>query len=88
MLNEIIEKIKSAGSVVIMGHKHADGDSLGAVLAMGHFIQNEFRKTPVLAHEGVIPDNLRFLTNGWWLKKAEEIKSQSFDLMILIDASD
>jgi len=84
----LVDEIQKANSIVVLGHKHPDGDALGAVLAMGHFIRNEFGKTPVLAHEGVIPDNLRFLTNGWWLKKAEEIKSQAFDLMILIDAAD
>jgi phosphoesterase RecJ-like protein len=71
-----------------MGHKNLDGDALGSMLAMGHFCKNEFGKEPVLAFEGVIPDNLRFMSNGWWLKKAEGIKGCVFDLAILVDVAD
>jgi len=88
MLNELIEKIKNANTIAIMGHKNVDGDALAAVLTMGHFLRNEFQKDPVLTFEGVIPDNLRFLSNGWWLKKAEEIKEAPFDLAISLDTAD
>jgi phosphoesterase RecJ-like protein len=87
-LNALNEKIRNANSIVIMGHKNVDGDALASVLAMGHFCRNEFQKDPMLAFEGVIPDNLRFLSNGWWLKKAEDIKETPFDLAISVDMAD
>jgi phosphoesterase RecJ-like protein len=71
-----------------MGHKNLDGDALGSLLAMGHFCKNEFGKDPVLAFEGVVPDNLRFMSNGWWLKKTESVKDVVFDLAILLDTAD
>ncbi|MDR1826567.1 MAG: DHH family phosphoesterase, partial [Rickettsiales bacterium] len=81
-------KIKNAQSVVIIGHKNMDGDALASVISMGHFCRNEFGKDPILVFEGVIPDNLRFLSNGWWLRKAEDIKDTVFDLAILLDTAD
>jgi phosphoesterase RecJ-like protein len=89
----MINLIKSAESIVIFGHKNPDGDALGAVLAMGHFIRNEFGKMPVLAFEGVIPDNLRSLISGWWLKKAEDLiadpkrQENGFDLAVMLDTA-
>ncbi|MDR1027017.1 MAG: DHH family phosphoesterase, partial [Rickettsiales bacterium] len=85
MLNDLI---KNAETIVIIAHKNLDGDALGAVLAMGHFIRNVFNKDPILAHEGVIPDNLRFMSGGWWLKKASDLKEQIFDLAIVLDTAD
>ena len=88
MLNEVASAIKKANTIVIMGHKNADGDSLCSMLAMGHFIKNEFGKEPMLVFEGVIPDNLRFLSSGWWLKKAELVRDTVFDLAISLDTAD
>ena len=79
------EEIKLANTIGIMAHKNPDGDALGSVLAMGNFIRNEFGKEPTLIHEGVIPDNLRFISNDWWLKKAEEVKNVVYDLLFILD---
>lgn len=84
----LIEEIKKAKTIVIMPHRNMDGDALGSMLAMGHFCKNEFDKNPVLAFEGVIPDNMRFISNGWWMRKAEDIRDSVFDLAILVDTAD
>jgi phosphoesterase RecJ-like protein len=55
---------------------------------MGHIIKDTFGKEATLIFEGVIPDNLRFLSNGWWLKKAETVKDTIFDLVISLDTAD
>jgi phosphoesterase RecJ-like protein len=79
------DAIKNAKTIAIMAHKNPDGDALGGLLALGHICRNEFGKEPVLLHEGVIPDNLRFLASDWWLKKTEDLKDTVFDLCILLD---
>ncbi|MDR2268677.1 MAG: DHH family phosphoesterase [Rickettsiales bacterium] len=84
----MLDEIKKANSIAIMAHKNLDGDAMGALLSMGYFSKNEFGKEPVLVFEGVIPDNLRWVSNGWWMKKAEDIKDNIFDLIILLDTAD
>jgi len=87
-LSILNSQLREAQTIAIMTHKNLDGDALGSMLGMGHIIKDSFGKEATLIFEGVIPDNLRFLSNGWWLKKAELMKDTVFDLVISLDTAD
>ena len=53
-----VEKIKSAKSIVIAGHKNPDGDSVCASLALARLIELNFNKTPVCMYDGNFPNIL------------------------------
>lgn len=82
MLNDIA---RNASSALVFGHKNPDGDSLCAMLAMGSFYKNEFGGDITFSVEGHIPDNLRFISDKWWLRKPADIKDIAFDLAINVD---
>ncbi|MDW2958732.1 MAG: bifunctional oligoribonuclease/PAP phosphatase NrnA [Alphaproteobacteria bacterium] len=85
-INEFFNRVKSAKSIVIMGHKNPDGDSLCSVLALAHLIEESFGVRPVCVYDGNIPDCLDLIPLRTRIKFYERIDlSQSFDLAIVMD---
>lgn len=85
-IKELFEKIKNAKSVVIMGHKNPDGDSLCSVLAMARLIEKNFGINPVCLYDGNIPDSLDEAPLRTRMKYFERVDlSESFDLAIVMD---
>ncbi|MBQ8255939.1 MAG: bifunctional oligoribonuclease/PAP phosphatase NrnA [Alphaproteobacteria bacterium] len=85
-INEFFNRVKSAKSIVIMGHKNPDGDSLCSVLALAHLIEENFGVRPVCVYDGNIPDCLDLIPLRTRIKFYERIDlSQSFDLAIVMD---
>ena len=83
---QFIEKIKSAKSIAIMGHKNPDGDSFCSVLALAKVIELNFGLRPVCVYDGNIPDYLDLVPLRSWIKFFERVDVYSpYDLAIILD---
>lgn len=81
-----IDKIRSAQSIAIMGHKNPDGDSLCCVLALAKLIEANFGKRATCLYDGNIPDALDNVPYRHWMHFFERVDmSQPFDLAIIVD---
>ena len=58
-LNLLVEKIRGANSIVIVGHKNPDGDCVCATLALARLIELNFGKVPVCMYDGNFPNILQ-----------------------------
>lgn len=58
VLKILLEKIQTAKSILIVGHKNPDGDSLCSVLALARLLKINFNKNAVCVYDGNIPDIL------------------------------
>lgn len=83
-MQQIIDKIKQANSIVITSHKSPDGDSIGSSLGLYQFIQN-LNKQVTICHPDKAPDFLL------WLDDVEDIHTLEEDpetVKMLIDKAD
>jgi len=83
-LDNILEEIKKAETIVILTHETPDGDAIGSSLAMRLALKQLEKKADV-----IIPEYSRTFE---FLPSAEEIKAKSqidrYDLAISVDCSD
>ena len=85
-IQEFYTRVKSAKSIVIMGHKNPDGDSLCSVLALAHLIERNFGVVPVCLYDGNLPDSLDNVPLRSRIKFFERVDlSVPFDLAIVVD---
>ncbi len=83
-MNEIVEKIESAGHIVLISHVHPDGDSLGSASAMYSYLLQKHKKVSWFCATKVI--HQRFSCIPW----IEEIKTSyplGADLAISLDCA-
>lgn len=80
------EKIKSAKSIAIIGHKNPDGDALGSALALGHLIEVNFGVSPVCTYDGNIPETLSDVPLRPRMRYFGHLNvTAPFDVVILVD---
>ena len=85
-LNLFIEKIKAARSIVIMGHKNPDADSLGSMLALAKLIEMNYGTRCSCVYDGYIAECLDGIPLRTWAKYFEKIDPDThFDLAIVVD---
>lgn len=85
-LEILTQKIKQAQSIIIMGHKNPDGDSLASVLAFARLIELNFGVKPVCVYDGNIPDSYDNLPMRGDVRYVGHVNpGMVFDLAILID---
>lgn len=85
-LKIFIDKLCHAKSIVMMGHKNPDGDSLCSVLALARLIEINFGRRPVCVYDGNVPDNLDSVPLRGYLKYFQRADlSAPFDLAIVLD---
>ncbi len=85
-VQSLIEKIRSAKSVAIIGHKNPDGDSFCSVLALAKLIELNFGARPLCVYDGNIPEYLDGVPLRSWIKYYERVDlTQSVDLAIIVD---
>ena len=85
-IKEFFEHIKDAKSIVIMGHKNPDGDSLCSVLALAHLIEINFGVQPLCVYDGNISDSLDYVPHRHRIKYFERVDlTQIFDVAIVMD---
>ena len=83
-LQQIASRIKSAKSVLIVGHMRPDGDAFGSALALscaldGLGIDNE------VCVETEIPSNLSFIDG---IEKVQKKPTKPYDLFVAVDSAD
>lgn len=83
-LDDILEEIKKANSIVILSHESPDGDAIGSVLAMGIALEDMGKKADMIIRE--YPRTFQFLPNANKVKENTEIKK--YDLAIALDCAD
>ncbi len=85
-IQDFFEHIKAAKSIVIMGHKNPDGDSLCSVLALAHLIELNFGVQPLCVYDGNISDSLDYVPHRHRIKYFERVDlTQIFDVAIVMD---
>lgn len=82
----LADKIRDASSIIIMGHKNPDGDSLGAVLGMRDIIRDNFGKVADIAYDGNLPISYDFMPGRDDFVYAEKMATDKiYDLAIALD---
>lgn len=82
----LIEKLKTAKSVAIIGHKNPDGDALGSALALSRLIELNFGISPVCTYDGNIPETLSEVPLRPRMRYFGHLNvTAPFDVVILVD---
>lgn len=83
-LDNIIEEIKKAESIVILTHETPDGDAIGSSLAMKVALKKLGKNADVIIRE--VPKIFNFLPESGEIKKDTDI--EKYDLAISLDCAD
>ena len=85
MLETIIEKLVSAGNVLIMTHRRPDGDALGSSMGLALFLRSNGIAAEVLLPDGM-PPRFRSLCSGY-LSDISLADAGKFDLFVSVDCA-
>ena len=83
-LDNIIEEINNASSIVILTHENPDGDAIGSSLALYNGLKQLEKNADVIIPE--YSNTYKFLPNASDIKK--EGNANSYDLAIALDCGD
>ena len=83
-VERILEALRDAKSVCIVGHVRPDGDCVGSQLGLALALEDE-GKTVTVWNEDVVPDKLRFLDPDRRFSKPAE--GRKFDVVIATDCA-
>lgn len=78
---QIVEAIKNAESILLIGHEKPSGDSLGPLLAFGNILR-ELGKNPRIVVSSEAPDSLKFLPG---IENTEKEIDKARDLVFKVD---
>ncbi len=84
---QFFNSIRKAGKVLVISHAKPDGDTVGANLALLHFLEREgkefrsFCPTPP-------PKEFSFLPKSFYLKSDQNVFLERFDLVVVLDSGD
>ena len=85
-IKEFLARVKDAKSILIVGHKNPDGDSLCSVLALARLVELNFGIKPVCVYDGNIPDSLDNVPLRTRIKYFERVDlTQIYDLAVVMD---
>lgn len=84
VVEQIIEAIREARSVCVVGHVRPDGDCIGSQLGLAHALRDAGKEVTVW-NDDPVPDKLRFLDGERWVARPEP--GQKFDVVIATDAA-
>ena len=82
-LDNILEEIKKAETIVILAHENPDGDAIGSVLAMGLALKTMGKKPDMIIRE--FPRTFNFLPGANEVKQNLDVKK--YDLAISLDCA-
>ena len=82
-LDNILEEIKKANSIVLLGHENPDGDAVGSCLAMKLALEKMGKKADLIMPE--YPKEFSFLPGADSILKESDV--QSYDLVITLDCA-
>ena len=83
-LDNILEEIKKANTIVLLAHENPDGDAIGSVLAMGLALKNIGKNPDMIIRE--FPRTFNFLPGTNEVKQNSDV--QKYDLAISLDCAD
>ena len=83
-LDNILEEIKKANSIVILTHESPDGDAIGSSLGMHMALKSIGKNSDVILTE--FPRTFNFLPGAKDVKQESDIKN--YDLAITVDCAD
>lgn len=83
-LDQILEEIKKANSIIILAHETPDGDAIGSVLAMKLALENIGKVPDVILTE--VPRTFHFLPGAKTIKESSKV--DKYDLAIALDCAD
>jgi bifunctional oligoribonuclease and PAP phosphatase NrnA len=88
-MNSLLERIKSADSILLSTHRQCDGDGLGAELALFHALKNAGKKVCVVNVDPT-PRKYRFLQPDQWIQYFETHPKMpaDVDLTLIFDTND
>jgi len=82
----LIEKIKSANTILLTAHKNPDGDALCSVLALYQLIYLNYGKECICVYDGNVPQALHYIPLRDCAHYFDQVDlSQTFDLAVLMD---
>jgi len=85
---QIILAINQAKHVVLVSHQKPDGDAVGSVLALAHYLDTLNKKFTIFSTH-LLSDGLRFLPRSdWWQTDTSIWDKNNFDLIIVLDSGD
>ena len=84
VLDNIIEEIKKANTIVVLTHESPDGDAIGSSLAMYNALMQLGKNVDVIMQEH--PSFYNFLPGGNKIKNISDVKN--YDLAIALDCGD
>jgi len=88
LFKRIGDEINKADNILVIAHKNPDGDALGSMLAMGHFLTNENTNHTLFCLDPV-PENFQFLPKSEHITTDEQhLTKHEYDLVILLDSGD
>ena len=82
-LDNILEEIKKAETIVLLAHENPDGDAIGSVLAMGLALKTMGKKPDMIIRE--FPRTFNFLPGANEVKQNSDVKK--YDLAISLDCA-
>ncbi|MBI5037381.1 MAG: bifunctional oligoribonuclease/PAP phosphatase NrnA [Candidatus Kerfeldbacteria bacterium] len=86
--NKIKEALDGAASVIVIGHQNPDGDAIGSMIGMGHYLTHAginhrlFCMTPVPAYLTFLPETERMVFDE------RELLESTHDVVIVLDSGD
>lgn len=88
-INRAIYLMKKARKILLVGHKKADSDAVGSMIALGLFLER-FQKEIILSSQDLIPSRFLFLPKAKDVLSLEKIILlwQNIDLIIALDCGD
>ncbi len=86
-INQILEKMQAADKILITSHIHPDGDSLGSMLGLAHYLLS-LGKIVLVAIEDEVPPLFHFLPGSQSIRHINDIEPLAqYDLLIVLDTN-
>lgn len=85
-MNQFIEAIEQANTIVIIGHMRPDGDCIGSTTGMYNYITDNYPEKQVDIYLGAFDDSFRFL-RGMNQVHQELQEGKTYDLCLALDCA-
>jgi phosphoesterase RecJ-like protein len=85
VVEQILDAVKEAHSICIVGHIRPDGDCIGSQIGLATALENSGKEVTVW-NQDPVPDKLRFLDPNKLVRRP--VAGQHFDLVIAADSAD
>lgn len=88
IFQKIKEEIDKAGEIIVITHQNPDGDALGSLLGMGHYLK-QAGASYTLFCVSPAPEYLKFMPNLDTITTDEKtLLGKQYDLIIILDSGD